>query len=82
MARARLASRFETLSAGFARLRQKLSHFIVPLGAACGAASMSRPYLIIQPICAPAPLRGESWLAGDYFCAAACCAASAICALT
>ena len=69
MARARLASRFETLSATFARLRQNLtfSFYRSPLGRGLWRGANEPTQFDYPADLRPGnPLRGESWLAGDY----------------
>ena len=70
MARApRLASRFETLSASIVRLRQNLTFafYRSPLGRGLWRGA-NEPTLFDYPadLRPGNPLRGESWLAGDY----------------
>jgi uncharacterized heparinase superfamily protein len=70
MARApRLASRFETLSASITRLRQNLTFafYRSPLGRGLWRGA-NEPTLFDYPsgLRPGNPLRGESWLAGDY----------------
>ena len=70
MARAaRLASRFETLSASIVRLRQNLTFafYRSPLGRGLWRGT-NEPTLFDYPanLRPGNPLRGESWLAGDY----------------
>ena len=85
MARARLASRFETLSAGFTRLRQNLtfSFYRSPFGRGLWRG-INEPALFDYPadLRPGNPLRGESWLAGDYSLRGGVLRASGICPLT
>ena len=68
-ARARLASRIETLSASIVRLRQNLTFafYHSPLGRGLWRGA-NEPTLFDYPadLRPGNPLRGESWLAGDY----------------
>ena len=85
MARARLASRFETLSAGFARLRQNLtfSFYRSPFGRGLWRG-VNEPTLFDYPADLRPAIRcaAKAGWPEIILCAAACCAASAICPLT